>query len=199
METKKCRKLLLINPVNRVRVGFMNTQGTHAMPLGLGIVAALTPEHWEVEMIDEYFEEFTPRPADLVALTAFTPAAYRAYEIAAICRQAGIHTVMGGIHASMYSHETAQYVDTVFKGEAEGAWQQLISDFEKGGIKDFYDGGIVSTDDIATPQREIFDRYPYVYDLVLTSRGCPMGCEFCSVTQMCGKTYRERKVENVLD
>lgn len=177
----------------------MNTEGTHAMPLGLGIVAALTPDSWEIELIDEYFEEFTVRPADLVAITAFTPSAPRAYEIAAQCREAGIHTVMGGIHASMVPEEVARYMDTVFTGEAEGAWPELILDFENGKIKSHYNGGIVDVNSIATPRRDIYDRYTYVYDLVQTSRGCPMGCEFCSVTQMCGKTYREREIGSVLD
>lgn len=193
------KKLILVNPVNRVRVGFMNAEGTHAMPLGLGVVAAMTPSSWDVELVDEYYEEFTVRPADLVALTGFTASAPRAYEIAALCRQAGIPTVMGGIHASMYYQEAGKFVDTVFTGEAEGAWTALIADFEAGRMKKIYDGGIVDVDSISAPRREIYDRYPYMYDLLQTSRGCPMGCEFCSVTQMCGKTYREREIAHVLD
>ena len=168
------------------------------MPLGLGIVAALTPAYWEVELIDESFEEFSFRPADLVALTGFTASAQRAYEIADVYRQAGIHTVMGGIHASMYTEEVASFVDTVFCGEAEGAWAELIADFEAGKIKTSYDGGIVDIKLVPETRRDIY-KYPYAYDLVQTSRGCPMGCEFCSVTQMCGKTYRERDVEDVLN
>ncbi|MCU0370398.1 MAG: cobalamin-dependent protein, partial [Bacteroidales bacterium] len=129
------RKLLLINPANKVRKGFTNDPSTSFSPLGLGIVAALTPPHWEVELIDESFGEFAFKQADLVALTGFTANAPRAYEIAAVYRKAGIHTVMGGIHASMWTHEVAEYVDTVFTGEAEGAWPELISDFEAGIIK----------------------------------------------------------------
>jgi radical SAM superfamily enzyme YgiQ (UPF0313 family) len=191
-------KLLLVNPVNKERKGFVNDKSTSVMPLGLGIVAALTPAHWEVELIDESFEEFTLRPADLVALTGFTASAQRAYEIASICRQAGIHTVMGGIHATMYQAEVARFADTVFTGEAEGAWSALIADFEAGIIKPVYEGGIVDISLVPEVRRDIY-KYPYLYDLVQTSRGCPMGCEFCSVTQMCGETYRERDVEDVLN
>jgi len=193
------RKLLLINPANQVRKGFTNDPSTSFAPLGLGIVAALTPPEWEVELIDESFGEFNFKEADLVALTGFTANAPRAYEIAAVYRKAGIHTVMGGIHASMWTREVAEYIDTVFTGEAEGAWPQLIRDFESGNIKKKYDGGIVPIGAIEKPRREIFDKYPYVYDSVQTSRGCPIGCEFCSVTQMCGKTYRERDVDDILD
>lgn len=192
-------RLLLIHPINKLRRGFVNDQSTSFTPLGLGIVAALTPARWTVEFIDESFEEFTFRPADLVAFTSFTANAARAYEIADIYRKANIHTVMGGIHASMYTAEVARYVDTVFTGEAEGAWPALIEDFESGQIKSYYDGGIVDINAIKEVRRDIYDKYPYVYDLVQTSRGCPMGCDFCSVTQMCGKTYRERNVEDVLN
>jgi radical SAM superfamily enzyme YgiQ (UPF0313 family) len=193
------RKLLLINPANQLRKGFVNDPSTSFTPLGLGIVAALTPEGWDIDLIDESLEDFTFTSADLVALTGFTANAARAYEIAAIYREKGIHTVMGGIHASMWTEEVAQYVDTVFTGEAEGAWPMLIKDFETGNIKKRYDGGIVEISNICAPRREIFDKYPYVYDSIQTSRGCPIGCDFCSVTQMCGKTYRERPVEVVLD
>ena len=192
------RKLLLINPANKARDGFINDPSTRFMPLGLGIVAALTPAHWEVEFLDESFEEFTLKHADIVAITSFTANAPRAYEIAALYRKAGIHTVMGGIHASMCTEEVINYCDTVITGEAEGAWPAFISDFESGKTRRLYEGGITGIHDIPRPRRDIY-KYPYIYDLVQTSRGCPNGCDFCSVTQMCGKTYRERDVEEVLD
>ncbi|MCK9400404.1 MAG: B12-binding domain-containing radical SAM protein [Bacteroidales bacterium] len=192
------RKLLLINPANKARKGFIHDQGTRFMPLGLGIVAALTPPHWEIELLDESFEEFTFKPADLVAFTSFTASAPRAYEIAALYREKGIHTVMGGIHASMFTEEAVNYIDTVVTGEAEGAWPALINDFESGKIKNLYDGGIVDIKTIPHVRRDIY-KYPYVYDLVQTSRGCPMDCDFCSVSRLCGKTYREREVDEVLD
>jgi len=198
MTTKAQRKLLLINPANQARKGFITDQATRFTPLGLGIVAALTPSHWEVELLDESFEEFTFKPADLVAFTSFTSTALRAYEIAKVYREKGIYTVMGGIHASMFTDEAVNYMDTVVTGEAEGAWPQLINDFESGKIKSLYSGGIVDIDTIPHPRRDIF-KYPYVYDSLQTSRGCPMGCDFCSVTQMCGKLYRERKVDDILD
>ncbi len=191
-------KLLLINPANKSRKGFITDPATRFMPLGLGIVAALTPPHWEIELLDESFEEFTFKPADLVAFTSFTASAPGAYEIAEVYRKKGIHTVMGGIHASMFTEEAADYMDTVFIGEAEGAWPRLIDEFESGTIKKLYDGGIVDVDSISPVRRSIY-KYPYVYDSLQTSRGCPMGCEFCSVTQMCGKTYRERNLKDVLD
>ena len=36
-------------------------------------------------------------------------------------------------------------------------------------------------------------------DTVQTTRGCPYGCEFCSVTEFFGHTYRTRLVEEVVE
>lgn len=192
------RKLLLINPANQARKGFNSEQGARFMPMGLGIVAALTPKHWEVELLDESFEAFSFKPADIVGFTSFTSNAPRAYQIAAQYRKAGIHTVMGGIHASMHTDEVFDFIDTVVTGEAEGAWPELIADFEAGKVRRLYNGGITDIKKVPHVRRDIF-RYPYIYDMVQTSRGCPMGCDFCSVTALCGKTYRERDIDDILD
>ena len=105
MTNKNKKKLILINPVNSSRTGFSVNHSSKFPPLSLGIVAALTLTDWDVEVIDENFDEFSFRAADLVGITAFTSAANRAYEIAAIYREKNIPVVMGGIHASMCSEE----------------------------------------------------------------------------------------------
>lgn len=193
------RKLVLVNPANEARKGFINDDSTKFMPIGLGIVAALTPPDWEIELIDESFEKFEFIEADLVGITAFTANAWRAYQISEIYRSKGIPTVMGGIHASMNTSEAVNYFDAVLTRDAEGAWPLLLQDFEAGKLRKMYDGGYVDVKDISHVRRDIFHKYPYVYDLVQTSRGCPMGCEFCSVTHMCGQQYRERDIEDVLN
>ena len=81
------KKLLLVNPVNPSRTGLAISRGFHFPPLGLGIVAALTPDDWEIDIIDENLTPFRFVPADLVGLTAFTSAVNRAYEIARIYRE----------------------------------------------------------------------------------------------------------------
>lgn len=52
------RKLVLVNPVNPVRTGLTLNKSSRFPPIGLGIVAALTPEHWDVELVDENWESF---------------------------------------------------------------------------------------------------------------------------------------------
>ena len=198
MELKKRRKLLLINPTNQSRKGFVYVDSMRFMPINLGIIAALTPDHWDVELLDESYEPFHFIEADIVGLTAFTSSAYRAYQIADIYKEHGITTIMGGVHATMCTDEALEHVHTVVQRDAESIWAGVIKDFEEGNLKRIYDGGNVNPEEIPHVRRDIF-KYPYTYDLIQTARGCPMGCDFCSVTLMCGQKYREREVEAVLD
>jgi radical SAM superfamily enzyme YgiQ (UPF0313 family) len=108
--------------------------------MNLGIIAALTPDHWDVEILDENFEGFKFREADLVGLTALTSQVTRSYEIAEVYKKSKIKTVIGGIHASMVPEEALQFVDVVVKGEAENIWAQVISDFEHNSLKQIYQG-----------------------------------------------------------
>jgi radical SAM superfamily enzyme YgiQ (UPF0313 family) len=192
------KKLLLINPVNYTRVGLTVNSSSRFPPLGLGIVAALTPDDWDIEIIDENFEKFKYRKADLVGLTTFTANANRAYKIAGIYRKKGTPTILGGIHASMRPQEATGHVDSVVVGEVESIWREVIADFAGGKMKKIYKGKWLDLTRMPQPRRDLF--HPgYVFASVQTGRGCPMDCEFCSVSAFNGRRYRQRPVDEVLD
>ena len=189
-------KLVLINPRNRVSL-----YGDYLWePLAFGYVAAATPPHWDVELIDEQCEgarDYRTVEADLVGLTAFTTQAPRAYRIAAEFRTRGVPVVMGGIHASLVPEEAAQYADALFLGECGGTWLELIADVEAGRLARRYDGGTTGGE-FLHPDRRIFAKYHYEYVSAQTSRGCPMDCSFCSVTAFNGRLFRMREIEDVV-
>jgi radical SAM superfamily enzyme YgiQ (UPF0313 family) len=190
-------KLLLINPRNPVSL-----YGDYLwQPLALGYVAAVTPAHWDVELVDEQVEgarDYHSVEADLVGLTAFTPQAPRAYQIAQQFRDRQIPVVMGGIHASLVSDEAARHADALFIGECETLWPQVVADVEAGRLQPRYDGG-TRGESIVQPARGIFAKYDYEYVSAQTSRGCPMDCSFCSVTAFNGRLFRMREVDRVIE
>lgn len=197
MQTKK-KKLLLINPLNSGNKGLIIHKKVIYPPLALGIIATLTPDNWDVELLDENFDDFEYKDADMVALTALTSSVTRAYEIANNYRKKGITTVLGGIHASMRPQEAMKLVDTVVIGEVESVWPTLIEDFERGKLKKSYTGVLLSMENAVKPRRDLFHR-DYNFASIQTTRGCPMRCEFCSVHTFNGNSYRLRPIDEVLD
>jgi len=197
MRTNKKFKLLLVNPLNKRRVGLAQNRDSIYPPMALGIIAALTPGHWEIELHDENFEPFSFKEADLVGITALTATITRAYEIAAVYREHGIKTILGGIHVSMLPEEAAQHADCIVKGEAEGIWQSIIRDFEHGSLQPFYEGKLLPLAGSVTPRIDLYNK-DYEFGTVQTTRGCPMACDFCSVHTFNGNCYRTRPLDEVL-
>ena len=192
------KKLLLINPIPSHTRQAEHSIRTLSPPLSLGIIAALTPSDWDIEILDENFDEFTFKEADLVGLTSLTYNVNRAYEIAAVYREKGIPTVIGGIHVSMVPGEADEYADVVVSGEAEGVWARVIEDYNAGKLKKRYHGEWLPAENIPFPRRDLFHE-SYLYASIQTTRGCPMNCDFCTTHTFNGQKYRQRPIKDVLD
>jgi hypothetical protein len=149
------KKLLLINPVNKEIGGLTINPSSTFPPLGLGIIATLTPENFKIKLIDENFNKFEYEDADLVGITAFTSVANRAYEIAAQYRSKNIPVIMGGIHTSMVPEEAFTYVDSIVIGEAESIWPTVINDFLNNKLEKKYVGVHLDLENALIPKRTI--------------------------------------------
>jgi radical SAM superfamily enzyme YgiQ (UPF0313 family) len=203
------KKLILINPHPIGNVGEENVSVLNQMPVNLGYLKALTPKHWQVDIIDETQEpaindagDITFGGADLVGITSVSYQADRAYQIATACKRRGIPVIMGGIHATSHPEEAAKYVDCVVIREAVTLWENIITDFDKGCLQKRYDGGLTPMEiyhGLRSDRAFLKDKYKYRYSGIITTAGCPFSCEFCSVPQFQGKKYRERPIEDVLD
>ena len=79
-------RLLLINPSN-IHKGLGNIRSTAWPPLNLPYLAALTPSHYKIEVIDENIEPFKLKKADIVGITAYTSSVSRGYDIAQMYRK----------------------------------------------------------------------------------------------------------------
>jgi radical SAM superfamily enzyme YgiQ (UPF0313 family) len=195
------KRLLLISPV--ASGSLMGGDFFFRMPgLGLLRVAALTPPSWEVQFIDEKVEPLDlTRGADLVGITSMTSTVTRGYEIADAFRRRGIKVAMGGMHVSQMPEEALQHCDSVVVGEAEGLWSAVIRDFEAGQLRRRYDHGeeLPSLGGLPQADWSLYDDKRYLpVHFVETTRGCPLDCEFCSVTKAFGGRYRSRPVEEVI-
>ncbi len=169
--------------------------------LSLAALAAVTPASFRITLWDENIQPQVPGEAfDLVAITAMTPQAPRAYEIAAVFRRRKIPVVMGGFHASTLPEEALEHVDSVVVGEGEIMWPRLLNDFQQGNMARLYRSDtLMAMADIPVAGRSVFAGKRYLLTNTLqTTRGCPFECEFCSVTAFYGRKYRTRPVAGVL-
>ena len=132
-------KILLVVPAGeRVRV----TREQPLVPrramlrfsvLPLTVVAALTPREHEVRIVDENVEALDfDAECDLVGITFMTALAPRAYEIAGQFRQRGRMAVGGGYHPTLCPEDAVPHFDALVVGDAEGAWQRLLADVQRG-------------------------------------------------------------------
>ncbi|MFB0506026.1 MAG: radical SAM protein [Thermodesulfobacteriota bacterium] len=192
------KKILFVNPSNKDDI-LEHVRILSLPPINLGVLAGLTPEEYEMEIIDESIDTIDfDKDVDLVAITCMTPLAPRAYDISARLRERGIPVVLGGIHASMEPQEAANFADAVVLGEAEEIWPTVLQDFEAGTLRKTYSCNRPSLKNVPWPRRDLFSP-GYFIQTVQTSRGCPFDCNFCSVTRFNGAHYRFRPFDEVIE
>lgn len=198
-------KLLLILPKNdRGYWGGVSRSGKAGfVRLNLPTIAALTPEDWDVEILDARVKPVDYGvKADIVGITALTSEIPSAYGIADRFREKGVKVVMGGVHVSALPDEALRHSDAVVIGEAELVWHKLLEDFKRGGLKPRYKAScLCDMKNMAVPRRNLLDRKMYgsgFYTLQAT-RGCPFKCDYCTVTAFFGNKFRVRPVDEVVE
>ncbi len=199
-------RIALINPITRRTQGY-HTIGTYLPQLGLQVLAELVPDGHEVDIIDECFgpaytdQYLTRERYDLAALTSYTSGATRAYEIAEKCRAQGIPTILGGPHASACPDEAARWFDSVAIGECDEIWPEIVRDAAAGQLKPRYRGTLSDLEKTGLGRaRQSLEPVNGRYDVaaIQTSRGCPVGCEYCSVTEFNGAPIRRRRISEIV-
>ena len=138
--------------------------------------------------------------ADYLLLSLLTPTAERGYELAQRFRaiNPGSRVIIGGIHPSFLPEEAAPFADHVVVGEGEG----IIADLVKYGSDQKIVTGsrVANLDDVPIPDFSLLAGSEKLrITPLITSRGCPFDCNFCSVTEMFGRGYRATSVERVME
>lgn len=171
-----------------------------------------------IETIDKY------RP-DVVGLTSMTFQFRTARAVAKLVKSLSkdIKVVLGGYHATLLSEEIAKspdarHFDFFVRSEGEKVFNDLINAIESGtGIENVpsilykKDGTFVENrrkpienlSELALPDRtrRIWTNFNYYFkqiDVVESSRGCTMPCNFCSMRNMYGRTFRKYSFDRVI-
>jgi len=175
---------------------------------------------------DEIGQKIRDSKADVFGISSsFTPYHGEALEIAQIIKEWDRKkiVVMGGAHVSCDPEDALQspFVDYAVTGEGEVRFPLLLEQIGKegkGGIKDidgigfWIDGKIQikplqsfiqDLDSLPHPARELLDLDRYRMrkkrsTMIITSRGCPHGCTYCSAHLVMGTTFRTRTPEAII-
>ncbi|MHA2363725.1 MAG: B12-binding domain-containing radical SAM protein [Candidatus Hodarchaeales archaeon] len=161
---------------------------------------------------------------NIVGLQIKTPNFSDAVKATKICKEENVeYVIWGGHHASPLAEECASIngVDIVFRGEAEYTFRDFVIAIEEGrnwknipGITFLDKFGlpkstpnaplIKNINELPFPARHLLpmDKYrifgsSFPATTMITSRGCPYNCEFCSVSSFYGAKWRTRSPENI--
>ncbi|RKY71108.1 MAG: radical SAM protein [Candidatus Latescibacterota bacterium] len=161
---------------------------------------------------------------NLVGISVDTTRYPVSLKIAQAAKRHGRPVVVGGPHVTFFDEETLRtgLVDYVVRNEGEHIMLDLVRHLEDGhnleevqGISSMQDGQFVRTpaapfvqdlDALPFPARNLLPLDRYITTLrkrpmatMVTSRGCPYNCEFCSASQFSGVKWRTRSVGNILE
>ena len=158
----------------------------------------------------------TAYDSDLMCISSITSTVPRAYAFADKFRQHGIPVIMGGPHPTARPEEALEHADWVLRGEGDDTFFEFLEKFEAGselgdieGLSYRTDLGCVHNplparpvdlDTLPIPDLTLIEGWERMGILpVMTSRGCPYNCSFCSVTKMFGRRYRFRSPEKIIE
>ena len=196
------KKLLLIQPSPYEKDGkVIKKKKLYFTGLALPLLAALTPDDWETELIYEVIEDVPfDTDADLIGVSTMGHGVIRSIDIAKEYRRRGKTVILGGYMASIMPEEAVKYCDSLIIGDAELVWQQMLSDFENGNLKKTYEkpleGNWYST---PSPRFDLLEGKNLGDFLpVQAGRGCPNSCSFCSVSCLYSGRYVKRPLPEVI-
>lgn len=171
--------------------------------------------------LDEMLDHMKPDLVGITSMTSNFPAAeYIAKFVKLRCPESLV--VMGGVHATFMHREIlaeTPEADIIVRYEGEFTMAELAATLENGrslkevnGISFRDEGRIISNPDreriedldcLPFPAHHLLEPkikkyFMYTSPPVLTTRGCPFSCIYCSTMAFHGRKYRTRSVTNVV-
>ena len=179
-------------------------------------------ENLSYEQVGRIIKNYDP---DLIGITATTSMVPDAYVVAKKAKEYNkdVKIVMGGPHVTFVpemTFEECPCIDYIVRGEGEITFTQLVDGISKNskdmssinGLSFKNNGGVVNNppqslirnvDTIPTPSYDLLPMKSYQVDgirfaTIVTSRGCPFNCIFCSSSLQFGRIWRGHSDERVL-
>ncbi|MEM4723570.1 MAG: radical SAM protein, partial [Candidatus Hadarchaeum sp.] len=179
-------------------------------------------EGYDLENLGRIIRSYDPELIGLTATTSMMPDAYETVKVAKKINE-NVKIVLGGPHVTFLPEVTMQecpQVDFIVRGEGEHTFKELVDSLEK--KKDLKDilglsfqhngrvinnpprGPVENVDDIPMPAYDLLPMKKYragkiEFGTVITSRGCPFNCIFCSSSLQFGKKWRGHSVARTLE
>ncbi len=168
-------------------------------PIGLATIAALTPPHWDVRIVDENVEPIDfDAPVDVVAVGGMSVQHGRQIEILTEFRKRCRYTVAGGSFATLCPERYTAHADTVVTGEAERLWPRFCADVEAACPRARYDEtGTLPLELSPCPRHSLIAWPNYLAGAIQFSRGCPFLCEFCDIIVMFSRRPRHKSLTQI--
>jgi len=153
-------------------------------PMGLMYISAvLKRDGHAVVVLNNNLYPHSPEVltyADAVLFTGFEETMPETIMLSTRLRSKGVHTILGGAYATFKTDEALKHFDVVVVGEGEHAFPTALR------VRGTINAAPMAMSDIPLPDYAGFgiDEYHRRRDIrymgVLTARGCPHSCTFCS-------------------
>lgn len=205
-------------PLNLAMLASLAESQGHEVQIIDGQVEGLSLEELLIQASD-----FKP---DVVGITSTTPFFHIAVQLAQALksRLPEVTVVIGGHHITVVKEKAFnEAFDYAFIGEADLSWPRFLECLAKGedvstvagilyrrGNGVFYSGSaprLNNIDQLSVPARHLLKMHEYRigtlqgeknFTTIMTTRGCPFKCTFCS-TEVYGNALRKRSPESVVD
>ena|SRR3990167_6874815 len=190
-----------------MRIALISTaQKSGCPPIGLVYLASYIQSHtkYKVDIVDANYQNIFRTDYsqyDLIGISAMTVNYAQAVRLAKWFKSfCNIPVIIGGVHISTCPESITQDFDSMIIGEGEKSFIRLLNDLEQNKLELRYETEpLDNLDELSLPDWDLIDRRYFSRQLnttfaewgiegwLLTSRGCPYRCRFCSTTQFWNK------------